>query len=101
MAARWLPTQLPPGDYRIDSAPPDLEVNQIALAWSLGAYRFDRYKSAGSDPRAQLVEPSASGSIIAAACRLARDLINTPANDMGPEDLKRPPPSWPKPTTHG
>ena len=62
-----------------------------ALAWRLGLYAFDRYKK----PKARhlkLVLPQRRGwrgdfSRIAEGVFLARDLINTPPNDMGPEEL--------------
>jgi len=63
------------------------------LGWALGRYRFDAYR--GQDPRrgdcATLVAPAGAdvGYVrrVAAADALARDLINTPAGDMGPEQL--------------
>ena len=63
----------------------------LVLAWSLGAYRFDRYKSKASESPAVLVWPDdvdrgyVEGS--ARAAILTRDLINTPAEDMGPDAL--------------
>ncbi|MDM7255983.1 MAG: leucyl aminopeptidase family protein [Paracoccus sp. (in: a-proteobacteria)] len=62
-----------------------------ALGWLLGQYRFSRYKSADK-PRAQLAAPkgidAARLETIAAGEFLTRDLINTPANDMGPDELE-------------
>src|SRR6478609_694314 len=45
MLFRALPSRLPAGDYRLDWTPEGLEPGQIALAFALGAYRFDRYRS--------------------------------------------------------
>jgi len=92
MVFRGLPAKLPPGDYRIENssaaAPPD----QIALAWSLGTYRFDRYKKDRGPGRPRLVAaPGAdlrSSMAIARACALARDMVNTPANHMGPRQVE-------------
>lgn len=62
-----------------------------ALGWLLGQYRFARYTSADK-PHAQLAAPegidAARLETIAAGEFLTRDLINTPANDMGPDELE-------------
>jgi leucyl aminopeptidase len=84
---RALGAKLPAGLYRIAQAPAGLDPQQMALAFALGAYRFDRYKPhAGTRP--QLVAgdgvDAAEVHDIAHACALARDMVNTPANDMGP-----------------
>ena len=83
-----LPGLLPPGTYRFANAPHDARL--AALAFALGSYRFARYRKADS-PDVRLVPPDGVDateiSRIAAAAMLARDLINTPANDMGPEEL--------------
>ena len=85
-----LPGLLPPGTYRFANAPHD--VHLAALAFALGSYRFARYRKA--EPRkVSLVPPDgvnvAELSRMAEAAALARDLINTPANDMGPAELAR------------
>lgn len=63
----------------------------LVLSWCLGAYRFDRYKTATSDAPAVLVWPDdvdrAYVEGAAHAALLTRDLINTPAEDMGPDAL--------------
>lgn len=86
-----LPGLLPPGSYRFANAPQDTRL--AALAFALGSYRFARYRKADS-PDVRLVPPegvdAAEISRIADAAMLARDLINTPANDMGPGSLPRP-----------
>ncbi|MGP0103913.1 leucyl aminopeptidase family protein [Rhodoblastus sp.] len=79
---------LPPGVYRLASAPrrPDL----AGLAFLLGAHRFDRYKSRPDSPR--LIAPegidAAEIESIASSVAFARDLIDTPANDLGPDELE-------------
>ncbi|HVX76226.1 MAG TPA: leucyl aminopeptidase family protein [Bradyrhizobium sp.] len=83
-----LPGLLPPGTYRFANAPDDTRL--AALAFALGSYRFSRYrKSEASEVR--LVPPDgvdvAEIGRMAEAAYLARDLINTPSNDMGPEEL--------------
>jgi leucyl aminopeptidase len=83
-----LPGLLPPGVYRFANAPHDARLG--VLAFALGSYRFGRYrKTEASDVR--LVPPDgidiAAITRMAEAACLARDLINTPSNDMGPEEL--------------
>src|SRR3954466_12948715 len=83
-----LPGLLPAGVYRFANAPHDARL--AALAFALGSYRFGRYRN--NDARnARLVPPEgvdvAETSRMAEAAALARDLINTPANDMGPDEL--------------
>jgi leucyl aminopeptidase len=83
-----LPGLLPPGTYRFANAPHDTRL--AALAFALGAYRFSRYRKADA-PEVKLVPPDGIDATdiarIADAAHLARDLINTPSNDMGPAEL--------------
>jgi leucyl aminopeptidase len=78
---------LPHGGYRFANTPHDPRL--AALAFGLGAYRFTRY---GKSRAEVLLDPPKSNDVddlsrIVEAVYLARDLINTPANDMGPEEL--------------
>jgi leucyl aminopeptidase len=83
-----LPGLLPPGVYRFANSPHDSRL--AALAFALGSYRFGRYRKS-EPPKVRLVPPDgvdvAAISRMAEAAILARDLINTPSNDMGPEEL--------------
>jgi len=83
-----LPGLLPPGLYRFANAPHDVRL--ATLAFALGSYRFGRYRKA-EQPGVRLVPPEgvdvADIVRMAEAASLARDLINTPSNDMGPEEL--------------
>jgi leucyl aminopeptidase len=83
-----LPGLLPPGLYRFANAPHDTRL--AALAFALGCYRFGRYRKT-ERPEVRLVAPegvdAAEITRMADAAFLARDLINTPSNDMGPEEL--------------
>jgi leucyl aminopeptidase len=83
-----LPGLLPPGTYRFANAPHDTRL--ATLAFALGSYRFTRYRKADT-PDVRLVPPDgidvADITRMAEAAALARDLINTPSNDMGPEQL--------------
>ena len=82
-----LPAALPPGAYHLREGFPDLPV--AALAWALGAYAFTRYRKASPKPRLVMSANVDGGEIasIADAVYLARDLINTGANDLGPAEL--------------
>lgn len=81
---------LPEGVYRLEQGDPGL----AAFGWAVAHYRFDRYRNrqdAAVGPRILLTEKPATidGTIrIADATCQVRDLINTPAADMGPADLE-------------
>jgi leucyl aminopeptidase len=84
------PGALPEGTYRI-AAPLDRDAaTAAALGWSLGSYAFTRYK-AGKRAFATLVWPDAADRAeverLTRAVFLVRDLVNTPAEDMGPDEL--------------
>ncbi len=82
--------QLPAGTYRFADAPDHVGGANGALAWLLGTYQFTRYRKA-KPLEAKLVVPpgvdAAEAERVARGVFLARDLINTPPNDMGPEEL--------------
>lgn len=84
--------KLPKGDYQIVSGLGDDVAANEALGWLLAGYRFDRYRKQ-SPLLARLVAPqsvnAAQLEAIAAGEGLTRDLINTPASDMGPPDLEK------------
>jgi len=86
-----LPAALAAGAYRID--PPDAASGDAALGWALATYRFDRYRARPMRQTTLLWPREADASVFAAARRtaeavfLVRDLINTPASDMGPAEL--------------
>jgi leucyl aminopeptidase len=84
--------KLPKGIYHIASGIADEQLSQEALGWLLQSYRFDRYKSAAA-MAAELVAPAsidiAEVTALAQSEALTRDLINTPASDMGPPDLEQ------------
>lgn len=83
--------KLPEGAWRLEGDLPERELNEAALGWLLEAYRFARYKDA-TPPKARLAAPEGVDArrleVLAAAEFLARDLINTPASDMGPAELE-------------
>lgn len=84
-----LARELPEGEWHIETAP--LTVNRLALGFALGSYNFNHYKSKKSS-RSKLSLPqdadAAEITRMTAGVFLARDLINMPANDMGPSELE-------------
>ncbi len=84
------PAALPAGDWRLDDPAGLLPPAYAALGWALAAYRFTRYRRDDAE-RPRLVLPEAPGVArslhIAEATWQARDLVNTPANDLGPAEL--------------
>lgn len=79
---------LPEGDYQLQGEVGDPTL--AAIAFRLGTYRFETYRSAPPPPRLVLPEAADSAEVErqVAAASLARDLINTPANDLGPDALE-------------
>jgi len=90
MSARALPAKLPPGPHRLGAVPG--EARKPALAFRLGAYAFARYKARPDRDRVRLVAPEgldlAVTTRIASACALAREMVDTPAADMGPLQIE-------------
>ena len=87
-----LPDRLPAGVYRIVDALSAESERLAVTGWLHGSYRYMRYRPAGSPsarPQLQVADSPQRALALAhgAACSLVRDLINTPAADMGPEDL--------------
>jgi leucyl aminopeptidase len=84
-----LPGLLPGGNYYFANQPHDARL--AALAFGLGDYRFARYrKQERKKVRLRLPEgvDGADLTRILDGVTLARDLINTPANDLGPAELE-------------
>ncbi|MCK7595508.1 leucyl aminopeptidase family protein [Pseudomarimonas salicorniae] len=87
------PLLLPAGDYRLDGERGlRLDPGTALLGWGLGAYQFTRYRQPTRTPaRLVLGEDASSQSEAFAqlkASTLVRDLINTPTEDMGPDELE-------------
>ena len=82
--------RLPLGTYEIASELSHEDANEVALGWLLTGYKFDRYVADAAE-HPQLVAPANIDAVklesIAEGEALTRDLINTPASDMGPEEL--------------
>jgi len=91
--AAALADRLPPGRHVLAQEFGDARDRLFATGWAMGGYRFSRYRNTKDVPRlAQLKLPSTvrltDVAPASAACTLARDLINTPPNDMGPAELE-------------
>jgi leucyl aminopeptidase len=87
-----VPERVPSGRYQLAEALPPAAATAAALGWALGRYRFERYrKRSGGAPLPALVMPANADRErvrrLAEADGLARDLINTPAADLGPAEL--------------
>ncbi|MET0241718.1 MAG: leucyl aminopeptidase family protein [Sphingobium sp.] len=91
--SRWclakLAETLPAGTYRLADGDP----GPALFGWMTGQYRFDRYRKApaAKGPRILLTRQPVLRDRLAAEARataLVRDLVNTPAEDMGPDALE-------------
>jgi leucyl aminopeptidase len=89
-ALAGLAEALPEGSYRIERTPDGADPTRLALGWTLGTYAFTRYR-AKKGAASALVWPEGAdrGRVerLARAVFLARDLVNTPAGDLGPAEL--------------
>jgi leucyl aminopeptidase len=88
--AAALHAALPAGTWRLAGPADALDEGDAALGWALAAYRFERYKRNGDDRPLLAVGESPAvtrARRLAEAHYLARDLVNTPTNDLGPAEL--------------
>ena len=90
--AAGLSERLPSQSWHLATPLPPPVATRFLLGWLMGGYRMSRYRLDGQElPRAVLVPPAGAdleyADAAARATTLARDLINTPANDLGPEEL--------------
>ncbi|MEE8338630.1 MAG: leucyl aminopeptidase family protein [Xanthomonadales bacterium] len=84
-----MPAKLPKGIYRLQCDWNQEQRLQASLGWGLGAYCFDRYKKK-SKPQAELLLDDDIDEEVRALCDaqcLVRDLVNTPTEHMGPQQL--------------
>jgi leucyl aminopeptidase len=89
LAAGSLARRLPAGDWRFSAMPADPDLAVLGLV--LGGYAFTRYRRADPcDIRFQVPDGVDAAQIerLAQGVFLARDLVNTPTNDMGPQALE-------------
>jgi leucyl aminopeptidase len=85
-----LPRSLPVGDYCLGDQGLVLDDLAAALSWELGSYTFDSYKKTRRDAatlQLPATEGATRGALIAAAVCGTRDLVNTPAEHLGPAEL--------------
>lgn len=84
-----LPRKLPHKDYYIASDLPADQLERACIAWGMGAYAYTRYKKQPSP--AKLAWPASVNKRfvrhVINAVELGRDLVNTPAEDLGPAEL--------------
>ena len=82
---------LPEGDYEVAAAPRDWPFAWTAAGWADGAYRFTKYLKSPHSPPRLVIPGDAPGDALsreAEAVRLCRDMVNTPAEDMGPNAIQ-------------
>ena len=84
---------LPKGDYRLvpeEGSPKELG-SAAALGWALGTYEFTPFRTKPARSLPKLIPPpGVDPALVEALVRatfLVRDLVNTPAEEMGPQDL--------------
>lgn len=84
------PQMLPARDWTLANTLPDGERDALLLGWGLGSYRFSRYRAPQRAP-ARLVVDALPDEVrdVLAACVRVRDLVNTPTQHMGPDELER------------
>lgn len=86
-----LAERLPAGRWRVETTLPARAATQFVLGWLTGAYRYSRYRALPGTGHATLDAPHgadvAYARAAASATARARDLVNTPANDLGPAEL--------------
>ncbi|MEM6466679.1 MAG: leucyl aminopeptidase family protein [Pseudomonadota bacterium] len=83
--------QLPEGTYALGPGLEPDQLDETALGYLLDGYRFERYKP-NPGPKARLIAPDGVDAerllVLAEGASFACELINTPANDMGPDALE-------------
>ena len=86
-----LAAKLPKGRYQVEGTDDRAHLEALTLGWCLGQYELERYRRRRRQAR-QLVWPAqvdtARVTQLGEATFLVRDLVNTPAEDMGPDALE-------------
>ncbi|WP_298851233.1 M17 family metallopeptidase [uncultured Ruegeria sp.] len=83
---------LPEGTYHIASGVPDGRLEMECFGWLMTGYAFERYASQSGGSAALIAPDSIDADRIEAMAKaevLTRDLVNTPASDMGPDQLQQ------------
>lgn len=88
-ALAGLPCNLPEGKYQLADEGVLDDRHQAALGWALGAYQFTRYRQPKREPACLVVSAEELAQLmpLVEATARVRDLVNTPTEDMGPEQL--------------
>ena len=84
---------LPAGNWALEGNLTEAQRDEATLAWLLQSYRFDRYRPGknAAEPALLRLPEGVDGKRLLAMAEgefLTRDLINTPASDMGPAELE-------------
>ncbi len=83
------PFALPAGSvWKVVGEPDGTSATNLQLGWGLGSYRFARYRKPARVPAQLLAAPSSEVADVIAACLRVRDWVNTPTEDMGPQQLE-------------
>jgi leucyl aminopeptidase len=88
------PYALPAGDWQMVGEVDAATRNALQLGWGLGSYRYSRYRDASRTPARLLLDAGgnaldAEAVDLLAACVRVRDLVNTPTEHLGPEQLEQ------------
>ena len=82
------PYALPTGDWRLVDAHAADIADAAHLGWALGSYRFTRYRDPVRAPARLVADVDADIAAQIVACVRVRDLVNTPTEHMGPDELE-------------
>ncbi|PTN54282.1 leucyl aminopeptidase family protein [Stenotrophomonas panacihumi] len=82
------PYALPAGSTWRAEGLSEADTSLLHLGWGLGSYRFSRYRKPTRAPAELAATPSAEVADLVQACLRVRDWVNTPTEDMGPEQLE-------------
>jgi leucyl aminopeptidase len=84
------PFALPPGDWTLASELDADAQRALQLGWGLGSYRYTRYKQPLRAPARLCIDAADTETLdVLAACVRVRDLVNTPTEHMGPDQLEQ------------
>jgi len=86
-AAGILPQVLPIQDYFFEKT--DLPIDELEIAWGLGAYKFQKYKKISVETPKLILSNKEKVNNIVSSIYTVRDLINTPTEDLGPSELSK------------
>jgi len=90
MAYASVAARVPVGIYRLADKLPAAQATAAAIGWAQASYRFTRYKQSSGKVSSLVWPDGVDRALVEATVEanfLARDLINTPASDMGPAEL--------------